>query len=75
MEPISISAIVISIISALSVLIASIKLKYCRSGCCESECLDNQTPRNNASFIPHRVEPSPRGFEQALASEPENKEI
>lgn len=38
MEPISISALIISIVSALAFLIHKLHIKKCKSICCSSDC-------------------------------------
>lgn len=48
MEPVSISAIVVSIITALGVLISKMKLKHCKLCCCiESDCINTPPPTPN----------------------------
>lgn len=42
MDPVSITALIISVISALSILFNALKIKMCKSGCIKSECFDNQ---------------------------------
>lgn len=50
MDPISISAIIISIISGLGALLSRLKFKHCHCGCIDSDC------QNNGSTPP----PTPR---------------
>jgi len=39
MEPVSISAIVVAIITAIGVLLSKIRMKHCLCGCIESDCM------------------------------------
>jgi len=53
MDPISISAIVISIISALGVILARLKFKHCHCGCIDSDCIN--TPPNTPLDTPNHA--------------------
>lgn len=46
MEPLSISAIIVSTISALVILFNALKIKMCKSGCIQSECFNNNSVDN-----------------------------
>ena len=50
MDPISISAIVIGIISALGAIISRLKFKHCHCGCIDSDCI--RTPQNSPPPTP-----------------------
>ena len=39
MEPVSITALIVSIITALGILLSKLKLKHCLCGCIESDCI------------------------------------
>jgi hypothetical protein len=47
MEPISITAMVVSIITAIGVLLSRLKFKHCLCGCIESDCMNTppSTPK------------------------------
>jgi hypothetical protein len=54
MEPVSISVIIVSILTAIGVLIAKIKCKHLKLCCCiESDCArtPHPTPRNSTSSV------------------------
>ncbi len=44
MEPISITAMVVSIITAIGVLLSRIKFRHCLCGCIESDCVNTPPP-------------------------------
>jgi hypothetical protein len=44
MEPISISAMVVAIITAIGVLLSKVKFKHCLCGCIESDCITTPEP-------------------------------
>jgi hypothetical protein len=50
MDPISISAIVISIISALGALLSRLRFRHCHTLCCDSDCI--RTPDNSPPPTP-----------------------
>ena len=54
MDPISISAIIISIISALGALLSRFRFRHCRCGCIDSDCI--RTPTNTPPSTPKTSE-------------------
>ena len=44
MDPISISAIIISIISAVGALLSRLRFKHCHCGCIDSDCVRTPPP-------------------------------
>ena len=55
MDPISISAIVISIITAIGAIIAKLKCKHCHCACIDSDCMNTppNTPLNTPQTTPN----------------------
>lgn len=50
MEPISIVSIVVSIITAVGVLLSKLRMKHCLCGCIESDCIN--TPQQSPDPSP-----------------------
>jgi hypothetical protein len=50
MEPISISAMVVAIITAIGVLLSRVKFKHCLCGCIESDCITTPQPTPSPSI-------------------------
>ena len=60
MEPVSITAIVVSIITAIGVLLSRLRMKHCLCGCIESDCINTPTPTPEPSIEPSiYIQPSP----------------
>jgi hypothetical protein len=60
MEPISITAMVVSIITAIGVLLSRIKFRHCLCGCIESDCVNTPPPTPEPSIEPSiYIQPSP----------------
>jgi hypothetical protein len=52
MEPVSITAIVVSIITAIGVLLSRLRMKHCLCGCIESDCINTPEPSPEPSPPP-----------------------
>ena len=52
MEPISIIAMVVAIITALGVLLSRLRFRHCLCCCIESDCI--KTPPNTPENTPHQ---------------------
>lgn len=50
MEPVSITALVVGIISALAALLSRLRFKHCHCGCIDSDCI--RTPDNTPPATP-----------------------
>ncbi len=73
MEPVSISAIVISIIVALSVFFKRIKMKHCKAFCVDSDCADgNKTPPLPTSELNHHPSYSQHRGQRSQKQVPED---
>lgn len=60
MEPVSITAMVVSIITAIGVLLSRIKFKHCLCGCIESDCINTPPPTPEPTPEPSiYIQPSP----------------
>jgi hypothetical protein len=60
MEPVSIAAIVVSIITAIGVLLSRLRMKHCLCGCVESDCINTPPVTPEPSVEPSiYIEPSP----------------
>ena len=59
MEPVSITALVVSIITAIGILLSKLKMKHCLCGCIESDCITtpNNTPESSETESNITVEP------------------
>jgi hypothetical protein len=59
MEPVSITALIVSIITALGILISKIKMKHCLCGCIESDCITTPitSPETSETSSDITVEP------------------
>lgn len=44
MEPISLTSIIISVITAIGMLISRMKCKHCKMGCIDSDCIVTPAP-------------------------------
>jgi hypothetical protein len=58
MEPVSITAMVVSIITAIGVLLSRIKFKHCLCGCIESDCIN--TPEPSINITEHTPQHTPQ---------------
>jgi hypothetical protein len=50
-DPISATALIIAVLSAIGSLITQIHINKCKSSCCESDC--TKTPKNTPPHSPH----------------------
>jgi hypothetical protein len=50
-DPISATALIVAVISAIGSLITQIHINKCKSSCCESDC--TKTPKNTPPHSPH----------------------
>jgi len=59
MEPVSITALIVSIITAIGILISKIKMKHCLCGCIESDCITTpqSSPESSETSSGITVEP------------------
>jgi hypothetical protein len=62
MEPVSISAIIIAIISALGVLLSKVRMKHCLCGCIESDCITSPptSPQPSVNITDHTPTATPQ---------------
>lgn len=59
MEIVSITALVVSIITAVGILLSRLKLKHCLCGCIESDCVNSPIPTPEPSEPSIYIQPSP----------------
>lgn len=61
MEPVSISAIVVAVITALGVLLSRLRFRHCMCCCIESDCIKTPEPSidNEIYITNHTPQPSP----------------
>ena len=59
MEPVSITALVVSIITAIGILLSKLKMKHCLCGCIESDCITtpNNSPESSETASGITIEP------------------
>ena len=62
MEPLSISAMIVAIITAIGVLLSKVRMKHCLCGCIESDCITTPqaTPDPSINISDHTPHPSPK---------------
>ena len=61
MEPVSITAIVVSIITAIGVLLSRLRMKHCLCGCIESDCI-NTPPQSPTASVDVNITPQPSPY-------------
>ena len=54
MEPISVTAIILSILAGLGTLLSRLRFRHCRCGCINSDCI--RTPENTPPSTPKTSE-------------------
>ena len=52
MDPVSITALILAILSGLGAIISRLKFKHCHMGCIDSDCV--RTPQNTPPDTPTR---------------------
>ena len=57
MEPVSVAAIILSILAGVGALLARFKFKHCRMCCIDSDCVGTpgNTPRPSTSTINYQI--------------------